>query len=712
MSAPEVSVVIPVSSADVRAENLVERYSTALRDGGYSFEFVFVLDGVAGVVVDELSALAHRWPVRLVRLQGGGLGESIALSAGTARAAGRFIVNAPQYLQVHPEDVLKVVRALESGSDCVSTWRHPRVDPWLNRLQSTLFNWMLRILMGIPFHDLNSGLRGFRRRVLEEVSVYGDLYRFLPVLALRQGFDVAEVQVRHLEEQGRRGFYGIGVYLRRLLDILAISFLTRFTQKPLRFFGALGLFFMLAGIAMCAEPLYSKLFLGDSMADRPLFVVGSILGIFGVQLIGFGLVGEIIIFTQAANLRDYKIEDADELEVPGLDEVDEEEILGRPEMAAPGGGAAPLAVPLAGPLAGPSAGPSAAGGSDGAELPVRVRQLVPGEDARWDAFVDQHPLGTFFHRSGWRRVVQEVFGHKPCDLVVERGREWLGALPLCEVRSMFTGHNLVSVPYAVYGGVLASTESDQQLLLDEAEKLARERKAGYVELRHLEARPGERPQSDLYVTFRCDLPDDPEKVLPSIPKKARAEVRRARDRFELQCKTTRDLDPLYRLFCENKRRLGSPSLPRRWFHGLLEEFGPEAVIHQVDDPSGEPLAAVMSFLHGDTVFAYYSGSKTGVNKTGVNDFIYCKIMEWGVENGFKQFDFGRSRRESGPARFKKNMGFEAERLHYDYLLIADGAKIPEFHPSNPKLALPRRMWSRMPQALARGLGGKLSRHLP
>ena len=120
----------------------------------------------------------------------------------------------------------------------------------------------------------------------------------------------------------------------------------------------------------------------------------------------------------------------------------------------------------------------------------------------------------------------------------------------------------------------------------------------------------------------------------------------------------------------------------------------------------------MSFCFKDTVYAYYSGSLNDVNDTGVNNWIYCAIMEWAVEQGYRRFDFGRSRADSGPAKFKKNMGFTAEPLHYEYLLLGPGAKLPDFHPSNPKLDLPRRLWSRMPMFLCNRLGARLSRYIP
>lgn len=705
MTAPLVSVVIAIAGPDGKPREVIEAFGRSLRNGGYPCEFVVVLDGPSQRFEDQLRDAALHWDVRTVQLEGGGLGESIALSAGVAKAKGDLVVNAPPYLQIEPEDVLAVVKALEAGADCVATWRHSRIDPWLNQLQSKLFNAALRVVMNMPFHDLNSGTRGFRRQVLEEVAVYGELYRFLPVLARRQGFRVVEVRVRHREEKGRAGFYGVGVYLRRLLDILAIAFLTRFTQRPLRFFGYLGFGAIAIGAPIAAWYLYDRIATGESLSDKPAFVIGAILAAFGVQLIGFGLIGEIIIFTQAPNLRDYKVEDT----VQGGAESPDRHPVGfvppPPEPAAP---AAPAVPPPP---------------SDCAPL-LRVRELVPGEDSRWDSYVSRHPHGTFFHRTGWARVVRERFRHHAHHLVVEEGRRWLGVLPLFLVKSPFLGKNLVSVPYAVYGGVLADDERAQAALLAHAEAMGRELGIGYVELRHLEPRPGERARSPLYVTFRCDLPERVEDVMARIPKKARAEVRCAREpkapavpgkrRESFGIKVTPDgtVDELFDLFARNKRRLGSPALPRSWFQGLVDEFGKAVVIHRAVDADGRTIAAVMSFCFRDTVYAYYSGSRDDVEHTGVNNWIYCAIMEWAVAQGYRRFDFGRSRADSGPAAFKKNMGFVAEPLAYDYLLLAPGAKLPDFHPSNPRLDLPRRLWSHLPLFLCEWLGARLSRYIP
>jgi hypothetical protein len=192
----------------------------------------------------------------------------------------------------------------------VSPWRHPRIDPYLNRLQSALFNWVMRRIIQSPFHDLNCYFRAFKRQVLEEVAIYGDQYRFLPAIASRQGFKVVELKVRHLKEWGGSGFFGFGVYTRRAIDILGVVFLSRFTLKPLRFFGALGGAFLLLGAALCAAVFVQHIVLEipTPIITRSPFLIGLLMFVLGVQIIGFGLVGEIIIYTQARNLREYRIE--------------------------------------------------------------------------------------------------------------------------------------------------------------------------------------------------------------------------------------------------------------------------------------------------------------------------------------------------------------------------------------------------------------------
>jgi hypothetical protein len=305
----DVSVIVPITMPGAHVRKVVEALSAELDRLGRTSEFILVFDGVRGKAWSEASELAAARPdhVRAIGFQQS-FGESVCLSGGFEQARGRIIVTSPQYVQVDPWELGRMLEALEQGADFVTPWRHPRIDPYLNRVQSSLFNWVMRRIIHAKFHDLNCYLRAFKRQVLEELTIYGDMYRFLPVIAFRQGFNVVEVKVRHLQEWGGAGFFGFGVYVRRVLDILGMVFLAKFTLKPLRFFGSLGGALLVAGGGVLAYTVWDRVFNGTGLYQRPLFLVSLIGVVLGVQIIGFGLVGEIIIFTQARNLREYRIE--------------------------------------------------------------------------------------------------------------------------------------------------------------------------------------------------------------------------------------------------------------------------------------------------------------------------------------------------------------------------------------------------------------------
>jgi glycosyltransferase involved in cell wall biosynthesis len=307
---PEVSVVF-VLGADAEVDDLIEAFSRQLRAAGRTFEFVFVVDGPNPAATRTLEARrASGVPLRWLSFRQP-FGETLAISAGVEQTRGRVILTAPSYLQIDPVEIRGMLAEIDSGADLVCSWRYPRKDPWVNRIQSTLFNLLLRRLVKTQFHDLNCQFRAMRREVMREIPIYGDQFRFLPLMAQRQGYRVAERKVRHLMERGTRGFFGFGVYLRRFLDILAVLFLTKFALKPLRFFGLIGSVFSIFGLAILAFVSYQRLFDSRSIGDRPVFILGVVLLVLGAQVIGFGLVGEIIIFTQARNLREYRIERLD-----------------------------------------------------------------------------------------------------------------------------------------------------------------------------------------------------------------------------------------------------------------------------------------------------------------------------------------------------------------------------------------------------------------
>jgi glycosyltransferase involved in cell wall biosynthesis len=305
----DVSIVVPVQSPAAEVEQVVAALGGQLERLGRTWECLLVFDGVRGAAWETAQRLAAAQPERVSAIGfQQPFGESVCMTAGIERSRGRVIVTSPQYVQVDPVDLGPMLAALDGGADVVCPIRTKRIDPLLNRVQSALFNWAIRCIIRGTFHDLNCYLRAFRREVLADVSVYGDMYRFLPVIAHRQGYRVVEVPVRHVKEWGRAGFFGVGVYVRRLLDLLGVVFLTRFTLKPLRFFGSVGIVCGSLGGAILCVLFVQKVFFGAGLYNRPLFLLGLMLVMLGVQIFGFGLVGEIIIYTQARNLRGYRIE--------------------------------------------------------------------------------------------------------------------------------------------------------------------------------------------------------------------------------------------------------------------------------------------------------------------------------------------------------------------------------------------------------------------
>ena len=307
----DVSAVLALLEDCPDLGEIIRQYSAEFEERGVNYEFVCVLDGLGEERTQRIRELVPEGaPVRFAHFNQP-FGEERALAVGYRTAKGRLIVSLPSYMQLDPGDIHHVIDALEGGFDLVAGWRVPRVDPVTNRIQSWLYNRAMSALTGVRLHDLNCGLTGMRRCVVDEVLVEGNVSRFLPVLAHRQGFKVGEVRVRHLREKGRQGFFGLGVYVRRVLDVVALMFITRFTRKPLRFFGMAGGLCALIGLAICLWLGLDYVFQwspGSDPRNRASLVIGMSLIVLGVQIFALGLVGEIIIFTSAHNVRDYTVE--------------------------------------------------------------------------------------------------------------------------------------------------------------------------------------------------------------------------------------------------------------------------------------------------------------------------------------------------------------------------------------------------------------------
>lgn len=347
---------------------------------------------------------------------------------------------------------------------------------------------------------------------------------------------------------------------------------------------------------------------------------------------------------------------------------------------------------------------------------LRIQTLAPedhDERRRWQQFIDSEVEATLFHTLPWMDMVRGCFPHRPHYLMACREETISGVLPLFEVRSLLAGTILVSVPYGVYGGAVTREPRAAAALLTATRDLARRLRVRFVDIRSRRAMWPELPTLERYVTFVKALPSSADQVVAGFPRKARAEVRRARDTFGLQVRFHDDQLPVvWQLYSQSMRRLGSPNLPWRFFQAAVQAT-PDHHVVSVVYHHHRPIAGLLSFLHRDTVLPYYSGSDAEVaGRMGANNYLYATLMEEAVRRGARNFDFGRSRLDNpGSFGFKKNQGFVPAPLGYQYD-VADGGAVPNLTPGNRRFRLAQAVWKRLPLSLTRPLGSWLSTAIP
>jgi glycosyltransferase involved in cell wall biosynthesis len=305
---PEVSVIVPVSERYDDLQKLYSLYSNELRKIGKKFEFIFVLDQRFVSAFENLKKIQKKNNhTKLVKFSGN-FGESAALMEGFQQAKGNTILTLASYIQIEPTDLPKIFAAYDEGNDLVITRRYPRKDPLVNRLQSSLYHFIVKKLTSTNFKDITSGMRLFNKDILPEFNLYGDLHRFIPIFACHKGIKVKEVKVAQRKEDTLVRLVKPGVYLRRGLDILTIFFLVKFTKKPLRFFGLIGTSLSILGFLITGYLAILRLFYGIALSNRPLLILGIMLMVFGIQLFSLGLIGELILFSHAKDIAKYRIE--------------------------------------------------------------------------------------------------------------------------------------------------------------------------------------------------------------------------------------------------------------------------------------------------------------------------------------------------------------------------------------------------------------------
>jgi FemAB-related protein (PEP-CTERM system-associated) len=340
---------------------------------------------------------------------------------------------------------------------------------------------------------------------------------------------------------------------------------------------------------------------------------------------------------------------------------------------------------------------------------LTIRSASEVDASAWDTYVFDHPQGSFFHRYGWKRLIETTYGYPGHYLLAERDGRTCGLLPLGQVRHLLFGHSLISVPFGVYGGVLADSDEIRRALEDRAMQLAGELGVDHLEMRN------ERPVRDdwlrkdgLYVTFKKSISEDHEQNLGAIPRKQRAMVRKG-IKAGLVGEPDDGVDHLYHAYSESVRNLGTPVFPKAHFRAIREEFGEDVDVVTIRH-QGEVVAAVMNYYFRDQVLPFYGGGIAEARALAANDFMYWEVMRRAVERGCRVFDFGRSKVDTGSYRFKKHWGFEPTPLSYEYHLVK-AREMPDLNPNNPKYRLFIEAWKRLPVGVSRWIGPWLARGL-
>ena len=340
---------------------------------------------------------------------------------------------------------------------------------------------------------------------------------------------------------------------------------------------------------------------------------------------------------------------------------------------------------------------------------IQIRSVSESDAETWDDYVLAHPQGTFFHRYGWKRLIESTYRYPGHYLLAERAGRPCGVLPLGEVKHLLFGHALISVPFCVYGGVLADDQAVREALESRAIELARERGVDHLETRNEQPVRDDWLRKDgLYVTFKRAISEDHDANMSAIPRKQRAMVRKG-IKAGLVGELDDGVDNLYQAYSESVRNLGTPVFPKDHFRAIRAEFGDDVDVVTVRH-EGQVVASVMNYYFRDQVLPFYGGGISAARGLAANDFMYWEVMRRAVERGCRIFDFGRSKIDTGSYRFKKHWGFEPTPLSYEYFLVR-ASEMPDLNPNNPKYRLFINAWKKLPVGISRAIGPWLARGL-
>ena len=342
---------------------------------------------------------------------------------------------------------------------------------------------------------------------------------------------------------------------------------------------------------------------------------------------------------------------------------------------------------------------------------VRVHELTPAREKEWDRFVGEQPNGSFFHLTGWKHVIEKTFGYQPRYSYAERNGTITGIAPLFYVSNWLVGRCLISVPLAAYGGVCEADEESGCRLTENLREQATSSGIDYLELRHRGGGllPGFH-QNPLYVNFTTTLSANPEENFKRLPRDTRYMIRKAEKAGLRASHGLEQLDVFYELFAQSMQRHGTPVFPRTLFENLRETFGNKLDLLMIYRGS-QAVSGVLSFFFRDAILPYYAGAGPDAPRLAANNFMYWELMKKAAQDGFRTFDFGRSKKHTGSYAFKSQWNMNVNTLDYQVFLVKRKT-VPNFSPANPKFEFATRAWRHLPLWLTKQLGPRVVRWIP
>lgn len=301
------SVLILLEDLSDGFADYVNRLNSAFQHRSDSFEIIIIANGTGAYMSSQIRLIKPSLNSIRAFCLNNKTTQAVCLKAGMVESRGRKIVACGSYQQITEDSFFRLIDSLNNEIDIACPRRQQRVDPMFNQVQSRFFNWFVRHFLDCQFNDLSSNVRVFHRHVLEDINLYGNMYRFLPILAKEKGFKTLEVDCEHFQERGKTGIYPLSEYVVRVIDILTVYFNTKFIRKPLRFFMRLGTLFIAGSMLIAFFITIQKIFFGIPLGDRPALLLTVFLLTMGAQITSVGLLGEIISFTLGRKKNVYRI---------------------------------------------------------------------------------------------------------------------------------------------------------------------------------------------------------------------------------------------------------------------------------------------------------------------------------------------------------------------------------------------------------------------